>query len=145
MELRNLNADVSRSRCSRYPAFDSARFRNKLSSPTRTCFSSFTTEGVIPASGTTTHNLRAFGQSAFDATPPDSVKQFDDWLEIAIAQNNTDALLDYRRQALRHSKSSQRRTFAAFICGAGAGGEAVQTTQLHTSLTACSAWQYAFR
>ncbi len=38
-------------------------------------------EGIlILASGTTTHNLRAFGQYDFDATPPEWVQGFDDWL-----------------------------------------------------------------
>ena len=106
-------------------------------------------EGVlILASGTTTHNLRAFGQFAFDATPPDWVKQFDDWLEIAIAQNNTDALLDYRRQApyAIQNHPSDEHLLPLFVA-LGAGGEAVQTTQLHTSFTygVFSMAAYAFR
>lgn len=94
-------------------------------------------EGVlILTSGTTTHNLRAFGAYPFDAAPPDWVKQFDDWLETAIVQNDIDALLNYRKQApyATQNHPSDEHLLPLFV-GLGAGGEAVKGIQLHASFT----------
>lgn len=106
-------------------------------------------EGVlILASGTTTHNLRAFGQYAFDAVPPEWVQQFDRWLAEVIAHNNTDALLDYRKQApyTTQNHPSEEHLLPLFVA-LGAGGETATGTQLHTSFTygVFSMAAYAFR
>lgn len=94
-------------------------------------------EGVLVlTSGTTTHNLRAFGEYAFDATPPDWVQQFDDWLAGAIAHNNTDQLLDYRKQApyaIQNHPTEEH--FLPLFVALGAGGEQSTGTQLHSSFT----------
>jgi len=101
---------------------------------------------LILASGTTTHNLRAFGQYAFDAPPPNWVQEFDDWLAAAIAHNKIDALLDYRRQAPHalQNHPSEEHLLPLFVA-LGAGGETTGT-QLHTSFTygAFSMAAYAF-
>lgn len=94
-------------------------------------------EGVlILASGTTTHNLRTFGAYPFDATPPDWVQQFDQWLKAAITHNDIDALLDYRRQAPYALKNhpSEEHLLPLFVA-LGAGGEQALGTQLHASFT----------
>lgn len=103
---------------------------------------------LILASGTTTHNLRAFGQYAFDATPPDWVQQFDDWLAAAIARNNIDALLDYRQLAPHaiQNHESEEHLLPLFVA-LGAGSEQTNGTQLHASFTygVFSMAAYAFR
>ncbi len=94
-------------------------------------------EGIlILASGTTTHNLRAFGQYDFDATPPEWVQGFDDWLAEAIATHNIDALLDYRKQAPHaiQNHPSEEHLLPLYVA-LGAGGEQTTATQLHTSFT----------
>lgn len=91
---------------------------------------------LILASGSTTHNLQAFGAYAFDATPPDWVKQFDDWLKASIADKDIGGLLDYRKQAphaaLNHP--SDEHLLPLFVA-LGAGGSLANATQLHTSFT----------
>jgi 4,5-DOPA dioxygenase extradiol len=94
-------------------------------------------EGVlILASGTTTHNLRAFGAYPFDAPPPDWVTQFDQWLAEVIANNNFDALLNYRRLAPYAAKNhpTEEHLLPLFVA-LGAGGPEVKGTQLHSSFT----------
>ncbi len=55
-------------------------------------------EGVlIIGSGAATHNLGAF--ASYDASPPAWVREFDQWLAAAVAENNVADLLDYRQQA----------------------------------------------
>ena len=106
-------------------------------------------EGIlILASGTTTHSLRTFGQYAFDAAPPNWVQQFDRWLAEAIAQNDTDTLLNYRRQApyATQNHPSEEHLLPLFVA-LGAGGEETTGTQLHASFTygVFSMAAYAFR
>lgn len=110
--------------------------------------SSLRQEGVlILASGAATHNLRTFGQYAFDAPPPPWAHQFDDWLASAIAHNDIDTLLDYRKQAPHalQNHPSEEHLLPLFVA-LGAGGESTQGTQLHTSFTygAFSMAAYAF-
>jgi 4,5-DOPA dioxygenase extradiol len=54
---------------------------------------------MVIGSGQITHNLRA---ADFSARPDDAdprVSEFTDWFEAKLAAHDTDALLDYRRQA----------------------------------------------
>jgi 4,5-DOPA dioxygenase extradiol len=94
-------------------------------------------EGVlILASGSTTHNLRQFGAYAFDASPPDWVKQFDRWLAETIADQNIDALLDYRRQApYAVQNHPTEEHFLPLLVALGAAGEEPKGRQIHTSFT----------
>lgn len=106
-------------------------------------------EGVlILTSGSATHNLRAFGAYSFDATPPDWVKQFDDWLAMTIAHNDVDALLNYRQQApyAAQNHPTHEHLLPLFVA-LGAGGDSVQGMQLHSSFTygVLSMAAYAFR
>ncbi|MBD3884056.1 dioxygenase [Phormidium tenue FACHB-886] len=91
---------------------------------------------LILASGSTTHNLRAFGAYPFDAPPPDWVKQFDEWLKASIAANDIGSLLDYRRQTpyATQNHPSDEHLLPLFVA-LGAGGRAAKGTQLHTSFT----------
>ncbi|HIK19244.1 MAG TPA: dioxygenase [Leptolyngbyaceae cyanobacterium M33_DOE_097] len=102
---------------------------------------------LILASGSATHNLRAFGAYSLNAKPPDWAKQFDDWLATAIAQNDVDALLDYRSQApyAVQNHPSDEHLLPLFVA-LGAGGEAPRGTELHRSFTygAFSMAAYAF-
>lgn len=98
---------------------------------------SFRQQGIlILASGTATHNLGAFGQYPFNASPPDWVKAFDDWLATAIACNDIDALVEYRHQgpyAVQNHPSEEH--YLPLLVALGAGGEHSKGTQLHSSFT----------
>ena len=54
---------------------------------------------LIVASGGAVHNLDEAGVYTIDAAPPDFAFRFDRWLEEKIVAGQTNALLDYRRQA----------------------------------------------
>lgn len=104
-------------------------------------------EGVlILASGGATHNLREFG-TTYDATPPDWVTTFDNWLADAIATGDTDALLNYRQCAPYAAKNhpTEEHLLPLFVA-IGAAGKNSQGTSLHRSYTysAFSMAAYAF-
>jgi 4,5-DOPA dioxygenase extradiol len=93
-------------------------------------------EGVlILASGSTTHNLRAFRGQLLDAAPPDWVKQFDQWLAEAVAQNDVKAMLDYRQQAPYAAENHpSEEHFLPLFVALGAAEER-SGKQLHSSFT----------
>jgi 4,5-DOPA dioxygenase extradiol len=75
-----------------------------------------------------------FGGYAFDAAPPDWVTEFDQWLATAIAQGDTDALLNYRQVAPHAAKNQpSEEHFLPLLVALGAGGDC--GTQLHYSIT----------
>lgn len=94
-------------------------------------------EGVLVlGSGSTTHNLREFGNYFHNAAPPAWVSDFVEWLTEAIAQGNTKALLDYRQlapHAIRNHPSEEH--LLPLFVAMGAGGEDAIATQLHSSYT----------
>lgn len=106
--------------------------------------SSFRDEGVlIVGSGAATHNLWAFGDG-YEAAPPDWAIAFDDWLAEAIAQNDIQSLLNYRKLAPYAAKNhpSEEHLLPLFVAlGAGGTGQ-----QLHRGFTygAFSMAAYAF-
>lgn len=105
-------------------------------------------EGVlILASGSATHNLGTFGAYALDALPPDWVREFDAWLADAIAQNDIQALLNYRQLAphARKNHPSEEHLLPLFVA-LGAGGLQLAGRQIHSSFTygAFSMAAYAF-
>ena len=62
--------------------------------------SSLRDEGVLLiGSGSITHNLRDLRAGYSDERQAPYVKPFIDWIEQRLAAGDTDALLDYRRQA----------------------------------------------
>jgi 4,5-DOPA dioxygenase extradiol len=94
-------------------------------------------EGVLVlCSGSTTHNLRAFGSYSFDAAPPQWVTEFDDWLAGAVIGGNVDDLLDYRRLAPHATRNhpSDEHLLPLFVA-MGAGGLQAKGTQIHSSFT----------
>ncbi|HEY9623502.1 MAG TPA: class III extradiol ring-cleavage dioxygenase [Crinalium sp.] len=94
-------------------------------------------EGVlILASGSATHNLWELGRYANQATPPDWVQQFSDWLDDAIAHNKTDDLLNYRQIApyAERNHPTDEHLLPLFVA-MGAGGEMGQGRSLHNSYT----------
>ncbi|HEY9763363.1 MAG TPA: class III extradiol ring-cleavage dioxygenase [Trichocoleus sp.] len=93
-------------------------------------------EGVlIVASGAATHNLRAFNPT-YEAPPPDWVTAFDDWLSDAIAQHDTQSLLNYRQLAPHAADNhpTEEHLLPLFVA-LGAGGKDAQGRQLHSSYT----------
>lgn len=126
------NADIPVTQLSLQPQFDPT-YHFKLGQ----AIAPLRQEGVlILASGTTTHNLMAFGGYPFDALPPDWVQAFDRWLAEAISSNEVDALLNYRRQAPYATKNhpTEDHLLPLFVA-LGAGGEKAKGTQLHSSFT----------
>ncbi len=91
-------------------------------------------EGVlILASGSATHNLRAFN-SCYDAPPPDWVKVFDEWLAERIGAGNWADLLDYRQIApyAKENHPTDEHLLPLFVA-LGAGGTNPKGLQLHRS------------
>lgn len=94
-------------------------------------------EGIlILASGAVTHNLRAFGGYPLQASPPDWVQQFDEWLEEAIDRHDIHALVNYRQQApyAQQNHPTEEHLLPLFVA-LGAGGVNAQAKQLHSSFT----------
>lgn len=104
-------------------------------------------EGVlILASGSATHNLRAFS-SDYNAPPPKWVRVFDEWLAEQIAQGDRETLLNYRQIApyAIENHPTDEHLLPLFVA-LGAGGSAAKGVQLHQSYTygAFSMAAYAF-
>jgi 4,5-DOPA dioxygenase extradiol len=96
-------------------------------------------EGIlIVASGGAVHNLRAVEWSN-RAVPPDWAREFDRWLQMAIASGDLAILADYRRQssvaALAHP--TEEHLMPVFVALGAAAGAAAQVTgrQIHASFT----------
>lgn len=104
-------------------------------------------EGVlIVGSGGATHNLNAFGQD-YDAPPLPWVKQFDDWLESTIEQEDWNRLLHYRQLApYAQENHPTEEHFLPLFVALGAGGTHPEGKVLHRSYTysAFSMAAYAF-
>lgn len=94
-------------------------------------------EGVlIVASGAATHNLRMFGAYPFEASPPEWVAQFDQWLTETVTHRHFDDLLDYRRIAPHAAQNHpSEEHFLPLFVALGAGGTEAKATQLHSSFT----------
>lgn len=91
---------------------------------------------LILASGTATHNLMAFGSFSFDAAPPGWVKAFDDWLASTIHRSNTEALINYRKEAPYATQNHpSEEHFLPLLVALGAGGKSPKCSQLHSSFT----------
>lgn len=104
-------------------------------------------EGIlILASGGATHNLRAF-DSIYNATPPDWVSSFDDWLADRIGAGDTESLLHYRQFAPNAEKNhpTEDHLLPLFVA-LGAAGTTAKGTALHRSYVygAFSMAAYAF-
>lgn len=91
---------------------------------------------LILASGAATHNLRMFGAYELNDAPPEWVTVFDRWLAKAIAQNDVDALINYRQQAphAMQNHPTEEHLLPLFVA-LGAGGETLNSTLLHSSFT----------
>jgi 4,5-DOPA dioxygenase extradiol len=94
-------------------------------------------EGVlIVASGAATHNLRMFGAYPFEASPPEWVAQFDQWLTETVTHQRVDDLLDYRHTAPHAAQNHpSEEHFLPLFVAMGAGGTDPKATHLHSSFT----------
>jgi 4,5-DOPA dioxygenase extradiol len=93
-------------------------------------------EGVlIIGSGSVTHNLNAFS-AEYDATPPQWVEQFDEWLGETIAQQDWQRLMQYRQLApyAQENHRTEEHLLPLFVA-LGAAGAAAKGIQLHQSYT----------
>lgn len=96
-------------------------------------------EGVlILGSGSVTHNLEAFFKGSFDhdASVPDWVDAFSDWLAEALDQGRTEDLLDYRRKGpfAVENHPSEDHILPLFVA-LGAASDPSQTRRAHASNT----------
>ena len=91
----------------------------------------FRDEGVlILVSGSFSHNLgelfRQGGLPAMDAPDPGWVAEFTDWFAARLVTGDTDALLDYRRQAPHAARNNptEEHLLPVFVAMGAAGGAA---------------------
>ena len=78
---------------------------------------------LILASGSATHNLRAFGGRSLDSPTPDWVQIFEQWLVAAVEQGDTDRLLNYSQApCAKENHPSPEHLLPLFVAvGAGNG------------------------
>lgn len=96
-------------------------------------------EGIlIVGSGAATHNLEAFFRGGFapDATPPDWVDIFADWMREKIEAGETEALINYRDAAPHGAENhpTEEHLMPLFVAmGAAVDGNQMRGRRLHTS------------
>jgi 4,5-DOPA dioxygenase extradiol len=91
---------------------------------------------LIVASGAATHNMRKFGAYPFEASPPEWVAQFDQWLTETVTHQRVDDLLDYQHTAPHAAQNHpSEEHFLPLFVAMGAGGTEAKATQLHSSFT----------
>ena len=94
-------------------------------------------EGVlIVGSGSFTHDLSEFRGHSPNDPAPDWVNSFADWFHAALTKDQTDALLDYRRQAPFATKNhpTEEHLLPLYVA-LGAGGDNARAERLHVSAT----------
>jgi 4,5-DOPA dioxygenase extradiol len=94
-------------------------------------------EGVlIIGSGSFTHDLSEFRGHDPNDPAPDWVNGFADWFDVALTNNQTDDLLDYRRQAPFAAKNhpTEEHLLPLYVA-LGAAGEDARAKRLHASST----------
>ncbi|MDX2273247.1 MAG: class III extradiol ring-cleavage dioxygenase [Cyanobacteriota bacterium] len=94
-------------------------------------------EVLILASGSATHNLRAFGRYRWESSePPLWVSQFADWLSQTVREGNLEDLFDYRERAPYASENhpTDEHLLPLFVA-LGSGGDPFRGQQIHDSYT----------
>ena len=103
---------------------------------------------LVIGSGSFTHNLSRLRRDVPGATQPPDVIAFADWFDAAITNQQTDALLDYRKQApyAVQQHPTDEHLLPLFVA-LGAGGEGATAQRLHSSAMYSSLRMdaYAFR
>jgi 4,5-DOPA dioxygenase extradiol len=106
---------------------------------------------LVIGSGNITHNLGDYQMAALGGgqTPP-YVREFSEWIAATLAAGDTDALLDYRRQAhgaIRAHPSEEH--LLPLLVALGAGGEGAQAERIHAGIDdyviAMDAWSFSPR
>ena len=94
-------------------------------------------EGVLViGSGSFTHDLSEFRGHDLNDPAPDWVNSFADWFHDGLTGNQTDKLLDYRRQAPFAAKNHPTEEHLLPLYTAlGAAGEKAEAERLHASAT----------
>jgi 4,5-DOPA dioxygenase extradiol len=91
---------------------------------------------LIMGSGGATHDLSGFRRHAVDAPATDYALAFDRWLQDAIIAGETEALLDYAREAPQASRNHPTpEHFLPLFVPLGAAGEAARGRQMHAGFT----------
>jgi 4,5-DOPA dioxygenase extradiol len=98
---------------------------------------SLRTQGVlIVGSGGATHDLSGFRRYAVDASATDYALAFDRWLKDAVNAGDTEALLNYTREAPQASRNHPTpEHFLPLFAPLGAAGEGARGRQLHAGFT----------
>lgn len=92
-------------------------------------------EGVLViGSGSLTHNLHEFRGQRVDAPAPEWVSDFETWMRERLIENDSAALLDYRRRAPMAEKNhpTEEHLLPLFVA-MGAAGPDAKAALLHTS------------
>jgi 4,5-DOPA dioxygenase extradiol len=92
-------------------------------------------EGVLViGSGSLTHNLYEFRGQPMDAPVPSWVSDFGNWMMNMLRDNQSDALLDYRRQApsAERNHPTEEHLLPLFVA-MGAAGEGAKAERIHAS------------
>ena len=91
---------------------------------------------LIIGSGSFTHDLSEFRGHGPNDAAPGWVNDFADWFHGALTKNDTDALIDYRRQAPFAAKNHPTEEHLLPLYAAlGAAGDEVRAERLHASAT----------
>lgn len=91
---------------------------------------------LIMGSGGATHDLSGFRRHALDAPATDYALAFDSWLQDAVAVGDTEALLNYAREAPQASRNHPTpEHFLPLFVPLGAASEGVRGRQLHAGFT----------
>ena len=90
---------------------------------------------LVVASGNLTHNLRDYQLARRDATPPEYVGTFADWIAARLDTRDVDALLDYRQQAPEAVRAhpSEEHLLPLFVA-LGAAGNDWRAERLHSGI-----------
>jgi len=89
---------------------------------------------LILSSGSATHNLRALGGRTLDATTPEWVETFEQWLIAAVERGDTSQLLDYRQVPYAQKNHPTPEHLLPLFIAIGAGDD-VAGKLLHRSYT----------
>lgn len=91
---------------------------------------------LIMGSGGATHDLNGFHRHALDAPATDYALAFDRWLQDAVSAGNTEALLNYAREAPQASRNHPTpEHFLPLFAPLGAASEGARGRQLHAGFT----------
>ena len=93
-------------------------------------------DALILCTGSFTHSLRLMDRSGVNAPEPQWVREFSDYIHMALIEGRTDDLLKYRQQApFAERAHPEDDHFMPLFVAVGAGGSRARAERLHASAT----------